>query len=1261
MEYGAYGKNWWSKKWLDCLLAGVSSHDIEVALKYVARGQVASVDVMDNRVRSVVKGPNGGSHDNYIVFPKFSKEQSDIFVGLLKQQPADLLAISNDSINPSIEILLDKCGLTLFDDAARVNMNCDCKDALPCKYVISSFLKMAEMITADPLVLFKIHGLDLYFLKDYKPENAETEVPLERALVHVFPGIRDENPRIPMFRFEDWRDYSHVLPAMLTNFPDFCPGGNFKKSFVDELERCRSFYNHFENFEQFAQDFGIFHARTFLMEKERLQVIHAKGWSWTFDQLVDDRVVASGLAIENVMGALCRLNQSCVWHNHVTVRYLHQLLCVAYHLVRCGAIYPQVFWLNNVTAQVRWLPAEMLPDVLSVVVELEKFVPDDFAFNEKMVKKEGSANFVDESAAESVPELIPVREELAQAAEHILSIFIGRLLRFARTAQNGKKGVHENLLGFFFDCKSGRLAAGGLKIPPKIQKWFSVYNSLDFNNQIVFVCNEIGNAVGLNVFVEDNGRIPLSQLFASNDPRLLALMNVLNCVAETFKPMKAYLESRGAETVILEGAELKEFVTYGIKKFEVFGIVTELPKSLLNIQKPKAQMKLKGSLGIGAFKASDLLDFDWEVAIGDESLTAQEFLKLAKNAGGLLKLKSQYVEYSEDDLKLLEQRLEAKQGKKSGSSKDLLEDGSAADSDKNADEDGEGSQTIYSTARLLQAALTGRCDDVPITMTDGLKRQLDEWRGETNAELPSGLNATLRPYQERGYAWMHKNLEMGFGCILADDMGLGKTLQVIAFLLKMKQEGKIAPYGWFDEQGIPGPGSVLVVVPAGLLCNWQMEVKRFAPELTVFTYHGPGRKLDNFKQHILITTYSTYRMDYKKLREKKWQVVVIDEAQNIKNADSEQSRLLRALQAPMKIAMSGTPVENRLLEFWTIMDFCNRGFLPGQSEFRDKYETPIQKFNNQAVAERFKNITAPFMLRRMKTDKSIISDLPDKIQQDEYAELTKSQAALYKSTLDNFMAELAAMGGETTVTMDDAMTVVGGDVLADAPAGGSCLFKRKGLILQMILALKQICNHPRTFLKVGEGKVEDSGKLRMLLDLLESIQEQGEKTLIFTQFREMGELLQEVIDRELGIKADFYHGGCSQTQRNAMVKNFQENPEVKVLILSLKAAGTGLNLTAASQVIHYDLWWNPAIEAQATDRAFRIGQTRNVQVHRFITKGTFEEKINALLESKKAIAQMTVNAGETWLADMDDKQLDEIFRLDVLGPLNDSEPVGKAS
>ena len=398
---------------------------------------------------------------------------------------------------------------------------------------------------------------------------------------------------------------------------------------------------------------------------------------------------------------------------------------------------------------------------------------------------------------------------------------------------------------------------------------------------------------------------------------------------------------------------------------------------------------------------------------------------------------------------------------------------------------------------------------------------------------------------------------------------------------------------------------------------------------------------------MLITTYSTCRLDFKKLEKLNWQVVVIDEAQNIKNADSEQSRRIRAFRAPMKIAMSGTPVENRLMEFWTIMDFCNRGFLPSAAEFRDKYETPIQKNANQAVADRFKKITGPFMLRRMKTDKSIISDLPDKIQQNEYAVLTRSQAALYKRTLDEFMKELQMLEEGASIDVSEDMLAAVSDTM-DASAGSDSrsLFKRKGLILQMILALKQICNHPRTYLKAGEAKVEDSGKLGMLLDLLRSILDQGEKAIIFTQFREMGELLKETLARELEVDADFYHGGCTQNQRNEMVRKFQENSDVKVLILSLKAAGTGLNLTAASQVIHYDLWWNPAIEAQATDRAFRIGQTKNVQVHRFITKGTFEEKIDALLEAKKAVAQMTVNAGETWLADMDDKQLGEIFALD---------------
>lgn len=1267
MDFGNFGSTWWCKKWLEALLAEADANAVATGMRYAARGQVTNLDIVDNRVISVVKGPNGGLHNNYIVFPRFSSEKCELFASLLRQQPAETLAINNKVLNPSIEILLAKSGLKLFDSPESVKMGCDCRDPLPCKYTIATFLKIAELANGEPNLLFKIHGLDLNLYKNMQASSMELDAPAEATLIRtlgkesklvdettahaddldlsedssesLFAG-NDENgqmqgrvppQRLPEFNFKEWKDYSRVLPAMLQNFPKFCPAGNFRKSFTDELEGIRKFFCDYENFSVFSEHFRAYNAKTFLMENESLRVFHKNGWHWAFEQSTSGKVLKTDLTAANIMGALCCLSEgNFSWH-HYTVRYLHLVLQVAFYLVRTGAIYPQVFWVGKDVAQMRWLPAEMLPDILSIVADLEVAAPKKFAYTAK-----------DEEHL-----------ELAEPAEHILSQFIGQLLRFARTYKTPLKTNHGNLLAFFFDCVSGKLANNAHAIPGKIQQWFSVYSSLDFRSQILFVCYESGDDVALEVFVLDgNGdagtqakRTPLSELFESNDTRLLSVLNILNGVADYFLPMGKYLERRASSPIMMRGADLLEFLQDCLKKLEVFGIQTEIPSNLLHIGKPKPKMRLQGSMSFGAFSAGDLLDFDWEVAVGDENISAEEFLELAEKADGLLKYKSQYIQVTEKDLQELRERLEGKAADKKtsdstgkigdGESADSLDKDGDKDSDENAEDDADDVPQI-TQAKLVQACFTGECDNIPVEMAGEFKQQFDAWRAETEVQLPEGLNATLRPYQMRGYSWMYKNLEIGFGCILADDMGMGKTLQVITFLYKMMQESKL------DER------KAIVVMPAGLLCNWQMEIKKFAPELTTFAYHGGSRDLEKFNSHVLLTTYATFRKDYDILSERQWQVVVIDEAQNIKNADSEQSKLLRKLPAPMKIAMSGTPVENRLMEFWTIMDFANREFFPSAAEFREKFETPIQKMGNKAVAENFKKITAPFMLRRLKTDKSIISDLPDKIIQDEYAELTKSQAALYKKTLDHFMEQLE---------MEQALSEKSNDAHA--------LFKRKGIILQMILALKQICNHPKTFLKGAKGDERgadldersaeakdltnstlDSGKMQLLFATLRSIQEQGEKTLIFTQFAEMGEVLKQSIEEELGLTAHFYHGGCTQTQRNEMIKDFQENPESKILILSLKAGGTGLNLTAASQVIHYDLWWNPAIEAQATDRAFRIGQTRNVQVHRFITKGTFEEKINALLETKKAIADMTVSAGETWLADMDDKQLGEVFGLD---------------
>lgn len=328
------------------------------------------------------------------------------------------------------------------------------------------------------------------------------------------------------------------------------------------------------------------------------------------------------------------------------------------------------------------------------------------------------------------------------------------------------------------------------------------------------------------------------------------------------------------------------------------------------------------------------------------------------------------------------------------------------------------------------------------------------------------------------------------------------------------------------------------------------------------------------------------------------------------------------MKAPIRIAISGTPVENSLKEFWSIMEFTNKGYLGSAKTFQMRYANPIQYEQDRKAAERFKSITAPMLLRRLKTDKTIISDLPDKLEQDEYTLLTPAQAALYHQIVE------------------ESLRVISEQKDGDKDS----LFKRQGLVLQMILALKEICNHPALFTKEDNWDPALSGKAERLLDLAESIQASREKALIFTQFKSMGDKLADLLENKLGERPMFLHGGCSLRERKNMVDRFQTDPKARFFILSLKAAGTGLNLTAASHVIHYDLWWNPAVESQATDRAYRIGQKNNVLVHRFITKNTFEEKINEIIQKKRSLADITVSVGESWIGNMTDDELSKIFR-----------------
>jgi SNF2 family DNA or RNA helicase len=467
------------------------------------------------------------------------------------------------------------------------------------------------------------------------------------------------------------------------------------------------------------------------------------------------------------------------------------------------------------------------------------------------------------------------------------------------------------------------------------------------------------------------------------------------------------------------------------------------------------------------------------------------------------------------------------------------------------------------------------------------------------------VNADLRKYQSHGIAWLEAAAEGGAGVILADDMGLGKTLQSIGLLVRRAGN---APH--------------LVVCPTSLVGNWQREIARFASQLSVHLHHGPARTKDRgplTEADVVVTSYSIALRDIKLLRQIAFDTIVIDEAQAIKNHRSRTAGAVRDLTGRVRVALTGTPVENHLSELWSISEFVNPGLLGGQTDFKRRFADPIEIGRDPVSAATLRARIDPVVLRRMKED--VAADLPPKIEAVVACTMTDEQAGLYKEAIREAFDE----------GLGDGIT-------------------RRGRVLKLLTRLKQICNHPAQYVGVGDGGLaERSGKLDRVTEMLAEVVDEGDKTLIFTQYRQMGELLSRHLHAELGVAAPFLHGGLDQPARDRLVEEFQTGEGPAILLVSLRAGGTGLNLTGASHVVHYDRWWNPAVEDQATDRAHRIGQTRTVHVHKLVTAGSLEERVDELLQRKRAIADAVVGNGEDWLGDLDDSQLRKLIELDADG------------
>ncbi len=611
-----------------------------------------------------------------------------------------------------------------------------------------------------------------------------------------------------------------------------------------------------------------------------------------------------------------------------------------------------------------------------------------------------------------------------------------------------------------------------------------------------------------------------------------------------------------------------------------------LPEELTNIIIPRASINAKvkasrsddlmeifNTVSTGSISLDDILEFSYEVALGDEKISLEEFNKLLNESDGLIQYNGKYILVDKSEGKKLYEQIANANHKK------------------------------MTRLELIHASMSGQLQNYDFNYDEAYANVIKDFAKPVEVDEPKDLKGELRPYQKTGLKWLWTNVSKGFGCCMADDMGLGKTIQVISLILKLKEENKLK-------------NPVLVICPTTLMGNWMKELQLFAPSLKVATYHGLDRKLD-MKNDVILTTYAIMRIDVEEMKKNTWGMIVVDEAQNIKNPDTAQTLAIKALKSDIKIAMTGTPVENRLTELWSIFDFINKGYLGSMKEFQKSYAIPIERFKEKSRASKLKLSVSPFVLRRVKTDKTVISDLPDKMVMNDYCYLAKSQAVLYEKTLNEMMEKISGFTG----------------------------VNRRGNIFKLITALKQICNHPYQFLKSGGTSKDLSGKAEKCVDLVQSIIDNNEKTLIFTQYKEMGDLLAKIIAEECATDPSFFHGSLTVPQRENLIEDFQTNNDRKVMILSLKAGGTGLNLTSATNVIHYDLWWNPAVEEQATDRTYRIGQDRNVMVHRLITLGTFEEKIDEMLKSKKELADLAVYEGEKIITELSDEEIYEIFSL----------------
>lgn len=1148
MAYEQFGVTWWGREWLKALGNIDYSNRLPRGTRYARNGSVISVSTNLNVITAKVQGSQSQPYTIKMILKPLSQNDQQKITTLITSNPYILAQLLNHKIPQNVNEILLKENIQLFPGQwSEIDGSCSCPDwAVPCKHLAAVIYKITQKIDNDPFVVFYLRNCRIDALIQ------QFGVSLEKVTTGIFPltflpKTEKQTSKLSTKECLDQLDFTK-LPDLVTKIidllspsPPFYTTGNFKDVLTKGVNQ------------------GIREAESVLC---LFQFSESKKYSpFDHNELILDETLKIITDIRPLWEQFKHVHLADTVHLHHETAALLILYHWSLHLLARGCLIPRLITLTSGHYRIQWIPA------LSEKTVKEQYDTLCLLITGENIRVQTKKQMRFLSSLEQVNIMVDivftkVQQSLLNPYKKPYSVF-EKIFFLAKPFTINDLPNKENLSVIAIWLQTLQLHQAEyipvVEVDDMSNKNFALQMAVKSKR------DPLKKPERLHTFL-------CNRKYAVHHMKLLQHITLLS---EQLPELTDIVASSGTDVLSFTSESIAHVLFDIIPKLSLLGIPLVLPKGLDRVLRPKASVvirqksqSLKSYIGL-----SDMLEFNWQLAIGNHHLSIPEFLELMKLSKGIIKWKDSFVYFEQKEIEKLFKQLEK--------------------------------SPQLPGPELLRAAISGTYHGANVELTREVTEMIRKLKTVPELSPPVGLSATLRPYQLRGFSWMYHTAQLGFGSLLADDMGLGKTIQMIALLLQWKQEGKLM-------------NPALIVVPTSLITNWQKECTKFAPSLATWVYHGGKRHLPEKLPDAVITSYGLIRQELDTLKSVCWSVVIADEAQNIKNPGTVQSKAVKALKRTTQIAATGTPVENRLMDYWSISEFINPGYLGNQKQFITDLARPIEVDRDQNALTHFRNLTDPFIRRRLKTDPTVISDLPPKIVTDQFCTLTKQQAALYQAHVDKVMKMIESSDG----------------------------IERKGLVFSLMTGLKQICNHLVQFLKDGSPQPDSSGKTGRLLEILDEIYDNQEKILIFSQYTQMGELLMEMIKNHRGAPPLFFYGGLSRDKRDATVDAFQTDPQHNIMIVSLKAGGTGLNLTAANHVVHYDLWWNPAVENQATDRAYRIGQTKTVNVYRFITQNTFEEKIDAMIKSKQELSNLTVATGENWIGELSNKELRELFAIE---------------